>query len=67
MKTSAGEIVPIPLDEKIMKSYQKRKRITVTFPLSVLEKTDRFRKSKGLDRSVLLIKAVQEYMDRHSA
>ncbi|MGE0085334.1 MAG: hypothetical protein AB7S75_13045 [Desulfococcaceae bacterium] len=29
VKKSAGEIVPIPLDEKIMKSYEGKKRISV--------------------------------------
>ncbi|MEZ4525264.1 MAG: type II toxin-antitoxin system HicB family antitoxin [Desulfobacterales bacterium] len=67
IKNSEGEIIPIPLDERTMKSYEGKKRISVTFPASVLEKTDRFSKSKGLNRSGVLIKAVQEYMERHLA
>ncbi len=60
---SAGEIIPVPLDEKIMNSYAATKRVSVRFPTAVLEKADNFRKSAGLNRSDLLIKAVQAYMD----
>ncbi len=60
---SAGEIVPIPLDENILNSYAKTKRVTITFPAAVLEKADRFGRSAGLNRSALLIKAVQAYME----
>jgi predicted RNase H-like HicB family nuclease len=66
LKESAGEIVPIPLDENILNSYAKTKRISIIFPAAVIEKADRFRKSAGLNRSALLMKAVQEYMENHS-
>ncbi len=62
---SSGEIVPIPLDENILNSYSKTKRISVMFPTDMLEKADLFGKTKGLNRSALLIKAVQEYMENH--
>jgi len=62
---SAGEIVPIPLNESIFNSYAKTKRVSVTFPADVLEKADRFGKSAGLNRSALLVKAVQTYMENH--
>lgn len=39
--------------------------MSVTFPTAVLEKADRFGKSAGLNRSALLIRAVQAYMENH--
>jgi hypothetical protein len=63
---SAGEIVPIPLDESIFNSYAATKRVSVRFPTAVLEKADRFGKSAGLNRSALLIKAVQAYIENHT-
>lgn len=61
-----GEFVPVPIDEKILHSYEISKRFNVTFPASALEKVDEYRKINGLKRSTLLLKAVEEYIENHA-
>ncbi|MBI1923295.1 type II toxin-antitoxin system HicB family antitoxin, partial [Candidatus Poribacteria bacterium] len=46
----AGEIIPVPVDEKIMEHYAVSKRFNVIFPASALVRVDAFRKAKGLKR-----------------
>lgn len=64
-KDKTGELVPIPIDKKIMESYETSKRFNVIFPLGTLERVDEFRKTQGLKRSTLLLKAVEEYFESH--
>lgn len=60
-------LVPIPLDENILSSYQRLIRINVIFPSSVLKKIDHYRKKLGLKRSTFLQIASEEYLERHDS
>lgn len=60
-----GELVPIPVDEKIIEAYEDRKRINIILPSSILEKIDGYRKKAGLKRSTFLLHAAEEYLERH--
>ena len=57
-----GELVPIPIDPLIMKSYEELKRFNVIFPASLLTRVDQYRKEKGLKRSTLIRKATEAYL-----
>jgi metal-responsive CopG/Arc/MetJ family transcriptional regulator len=48
-----------------MSSYRQLKRFNVIFPVEMLKKIDRYRKSKGLKRSIFLQKAAEEYLQQH--
>ncbi len=61
-----GELIPIAVDEKILKNYEASKRFNVSFPAHTLMKVDEYRKAKGLKRSSLLLKAVEEYLENHA-
>ena len=60
-----GTLIPIAVDEKILQQYQELKRFNVIFPANVLNKIDDFRKTHGLKRSTLLLKAAEEYLQHH--
>lgn len=64
-KYPRADLIPIPVDEKIMESYEELKRFNVIFPAGLLQKVDRFRKQKGLKRSTLLKQATEEYLNKH--
>lgn len=57
-----GEIIPIPVDKELVKNQQKTKRFSVVFPISILQKVDKYRAKKGVRRSSLLMEAVLDYM-----
>ena len=57
-----GDIIPVPVDKEIVKNQQKKKRISIVLPLSVLQKVDKYRAKKGVRRSTLLTDAVVEFM-----
>lgn len=61
-----GELIPIAIDEKILKNYEASRRFNVSFPANTLTKVDEYRKVKGLKRSALLLKAVEEYLENHA-
>jgi HicB_like antitoxin of bacterial toxin-antitoxin system len=61
-KYAKGELVPIPIDPLIMKSYEELKRFNVIFPASLLTRVDQYRKEKGLKRSTLIRKATEAYL-----
>ncbi len=67
IQQDCGELIPVPVEEKILQRYQVSKRFNVTFPSGALEKVDEFRKKRGLKRSTLLLKAVEEYLENHTA
>jgi len=67
LKSLKGTLVPIPVDEKILHSYQELKRFNVIFPVEVLNEVDSFRKELGLKRSTFLQKAAEEYLQEHAA
>ncbi len=60
-----GVLIPIPVDEHLLKSYQELKRFNVIFPTSILRRIDKFRREKGIKRSTFLIQAAEEYLGRH--
>ncbi len=60
-----GDIIPIPVREEIIESYQKLKRFNVIFPSRVLKRIDLFRKKEGLKRSTFLQKAAEDYLRQH--
>jgi predicted RNase H-like HicB family nuclease len=60
-----AELVPVPIDEKIIESYENLKRINIIIPLTILEKIDGYRKQVGLKRSTFLVHAAEEYLERH--
>jgi len=62
----AEDIITVPVDEKIMQHYEASKRFNVIFPASALVRVDAFRKAKGLKRSALILKAVEEYLENHA-
>lgn len=61
-----GTLTPIAIDERILQQYQKLKRFNVIFPTNILNKIDNFRKTCGLKRSTLLLKAAEEYLQHHN-
>lgn len=60
----SGQIVPIPVDCKAQKSYQKTKKFSVVFPEVILNQVDEFRESRGMKRSALLLESVTQYIKR---
>lgn len=60
-----GTLVPIPVDERVVESYQELKRFNVIFPVSILHRIDSFRRAKGVKRSTFLVRAAEEYLARH--
>lgn len=65
LKNKKGLIVPIPLDQSLLESYEEKKRFNVIFSKSTLERLDAFRKRTGLKRSTVLEKAAEEFLERH--
>lgn len=61
------DLIPIPLDEKILESYEELKRFNVIFPSKLLKKVDSHRKKSGLKRSTLLKIATEEYLDKQTS
>lgn len=62
----SGKLIPIPIIEKTIESYQELKRFNVIFPNSILQRIDKFRKAKGLKRSTFLLRAAEEYLQHHT-
>ena len=62
-----GTLMPIAIDERILQQYQELKRFNVIFPANILNKIDDFRKTHGLKRSTLLLKAAEEYLQHHDS
>ena len=65
LKSVNGELVPIPVNQHILDSYQELKRFNVIFPNKMLKKIDAFRKQLGLKRSTFLQKAAEAYLQLH--
>jgi predicted RNase H-like HicB family nuclease len=65
LKNRKGLIVPIPLDQPLLESYEEKKRFNVIFSKSTLERLDAFRKGIGLKRSTVLERAAEEFIERH--
>ncbi|MFQ5632590.1 MAG: type II toxin-antitoxin system HicB family antitoxin [bacterium] len=60
-----ASLIPIPIDQKIVQSYENKKGINVAFPSRLLKQVDRLRKATGIERSELLRQAVEEYLQKH--
>lgn len=60
-----GELIPIPVDPKILASYQSLRRFNVIFPEEILRRIDSLRKNLGLKRSTFLQKAAEAYLQQH--
>jgi len=58
-------LVPIPVDDEILASYQELKRFNVIFPSSILRRIDLYRKKLRLKRSTFLQIACEEYLEHH--
>lgn len=65
LKHKKGLIVPIPLDQSLLESYEEKKRFNVIFSKGILEQLDTFRKRTGLKRSTVLERAAEEFLERH--
>ncbi len=65
LKSKKGLIVPIPLDQSLLESYEEKKRFNVIFSKSILERLDTFRRRAGMKRSTVLEKATEEFLERH--
>ncbi len=61
----SGALVPIPVNESVIDSYQEVKRFNVIFPRKTLKAVDDYRKNVGLKRSTFLQKAAEEYLQQH--
>ncbi len=61
----SGALVPIPVNESVIDSYQEVKRFNVIFPRKTLKAVDDYRKNIGLKRSTFLQKAAEEYLQQH--
>ena len=64
-KYKNAQIIPVPVDQKIIKTYEASKRFNVIFPESLLREVDEFRAQKSLKRSQLLAVAVEKYMEEN--
>jgi len=62
LKGLRGDLVPVPYDEKIRKSYEELKRFNVIFPAKSLQQIDAYRKREGLKRSAFLLRACEAYL-----
>jgi predicted RNase H-like HicB family nuclease len=60
-----GELVPVPVDEKILESYAETKRINIIISSTMLEKIDEYCRKSGLKRSTILMHAATEYLEKH--
>ncbi len=65
LKNRKGLVVPIPLDNILLESYEEKKRFNVIFSKTILDKLDAFRKKTGLKRSTVLERATEEFLLKH--
>lgn len=65
---SSGEfLVPVPLDEGLLRQYAPKKRINVMLPEDVLAALDSYRARTGEDRSSLLAKGAWLLLEQEEA
>lgn len=62
LRSKKGLVVPIPLDQVLLSSYEEKKRFNVIFSKTILERLDAFRKKTGLKRSTVLERATEEFL-----
>lgn len=59
-----GQIIPVPVDEKIIRSYEKKVRINIILPESLLREVDQYRAAAKpkINRSRFLAMAAEAYI-----
>ncbi|TYT73387.1 type II toxin-antitoxin system HicB family antitoxin [Desulfobotulus mexicanus] len=65
-QTNGGDVVPVILDIKTMRSYEKSVRVNVSIPESLLREIDSFRGKHGKTRSGLLAEAAATYLEENA-
>lgn len=65
-QAGGGDVVPVILDGKIMRSYEKSVRVNVSLPESLLREIDSYRGRHGKTRSGLLAEAVSTYLEENA-
>lgn len=65
-QAGGGDVVPVILDEKIMRSYEKSVRVNISLPESLLREIDSYRGKYGKTRSGLLVEAVSTYLEENA-
>jgi predicted RNase H-like HicB family nuclease len=61
-----ADIIPVPVDEKIIKSYEPKKKANLSFPSSVLKTIDDYSKANEMNRSEFVTVAALEYIENHA-
>ncbi len=64
-KFSKADIMPVPVDLNIVKSYEKNKRINVVISESLLKTVDDYKNRSSMNRSELLSKSVVQFMENN--
>lgn len=59
-----GILIPISLDNQILEKYLELKRINIILPSKILNRVDRYRKTKGLKRSKFMELAAIAYLKK---
>ncbi|MCW7752726.1 type II toxin-antitoxin system HicB family antitoxin [Desulfobotulus sp. H1] len=65
-QTNGGDVVPVILDSRIMRSYEKSVRVNISLPESLLREIDSYRGRHGKTRSGLLAEAVSTYLEENA-
>jgi len=63
VKNHNGQIFPIPVNEQTIESYNNS--FNVKLSNDILVQIDKHRKIKGINRSGVLLQAVEEYLKNH--
>lgn len=64
-KYPKADIIPVPVDLKIMKSYEKNKRVNIVMSESLLKTVDEYKIKSSMNRSQLLSRSVVEFMEQN--
>ena len=64
-KFPKADIIPVPVDLSIIKSYEKNKRINIIISESLLKTVDDYKNRSSMNRSELLSKSVVQFMDNN--
>jgi predicted RNase H-like HicB family nuclease len=64
-KYPKADIIPVPVDLKIVKSYEKNKRVNIVMSESLLKTIDEYKIKSSMNRSQLLSRSVVEFMEQN--
>jgi len=64
-KYPKADIIPVPVDANIIKSYEKNKRVNIVMSETLLKTVDDYRNKSSMNRSELLSKSVVEFMEQN--